>query len=133
MSVDKHTLQKWIAGAELRLKKSRRPFARVPLLNRIKQVARTRQSYTLTEQIDLTRARNFCAQATSEDILFASIDLPLLGKQGIGNDVGLAVASFHYTDREGDEHKLVAVCAYHVSGVVRKTREFKHAIVIPVA
>ena len=39
MSVDKHTLQKWVAGAELRLKKTHRPFANVPLVNRIKKIA----------------------------------------------------------------------------------------------
>jgi hypothetical protein len=129
--MDKHTLQKWIAGAELRLKKTRKPFARVPLLNRIKKVAESRQSYVLAEKVDLTQARNFCAQATSEDIVFASIQLPLIGKRGVGNDVGMAVASFNYTDREGDEHKITAVCAYVVSGSVRKHRELKHVMFIP--
>jgi len=131
--MDKHTVQKWVAGAELCLKKTRQPFAKVPLLNRIKKVAERRQSYVLKEKVDLTRAWNFCVQETSEDILFASIELPLLGKRGLGNDIGMAVASFNYTDREGDEHKIVAVCAYAISGSVRKTREFKHSILIPVA
>lgn len=131
MSVDKHQLQKWVAGAELRLKKTSRPLARVPLVNRIKKLADQTRICTLTEKIDLTRARNFRAQETSEDLLFASIELPMLGKRGIGNDVGMAVASFDYTDREGHEHSLIAICAYTVSGVVRKTRELKNVMVIP--
>ena len=129
--MDKHTLQKWIVGAELRLKKMRKPFAKVPFLNRIKKVAESRQSYVLKEKVDLTRARNFSAQATSEDIMFASIQLPLIGKRGVGNDVGMAVANFDYTDREGDEHKITAVCAYVISGSVRKNRELKHVMIIP--
>ena len=49
--------------------------------------------------------------------------MPVIGKQGVGNDVGMAVASFgDYTDKEGDEHGIIAVCAYIVSGVVRKER-----------
>ena len=47
MSVDKHTLQKWVAGAELRLKKSHKPFAKVPLVNRIKKVADRTHNYVL--------------------------------------------------------------------------------------
>ena len=133
MSVDRHTLQQWVAGAELRLRKKSRPFAKVPLINRIKKMARTTRDYVLTEKIDLTRARNFHAQEASEDILFASIQSPLLGKQGFGNDVGMAVASFRYTDREGDEHDIIAVCAYAISGTVRKTRELKKTILIPLA
>ena len=132
MSVDKHTLQKWVAGAELRVEKSHKPFANVPLVNRIKKIAGSTRNYTLTEKIDLTKARDFRAQETHEDILFASIHLPILGKRATGNEVGLAVASFNYRDREGEEHKIIAICAYTVSGVVRKTREVKHKILIPV-
>jgi len=131
MSVEKHTLQGWVAGAELRLQKTRRPFARMPLLNRIKKVAERTQGYTLTEKIDLTRARHFRVQESSEDFLFASVKLPVIGKQGVGNDVGIAVASFDYTDGEGDEHRVIAVCAYLVSGTIRKSRELKQVIAIP--
>jgi hypothetical protein len=45
----------------------------------------------------------------------------------------MAVASFYCTDREGDEHTVIAICAYTVSGVVRKTRELKQTILIPMA
>jgi hypothetical protein len=131
MSVDKHTLQKWVAGAELRLKKSHQPFAKVPLVNRIKKIAGRTRNYILTEKVDLTRARDFSAQETCEDILFASIHLPILGKRGTGNDVGMAVASFDYTDKEGDDHRIIAICAYTVSGLMRKTREHKHTMLIP--
>ena len=124
-------MQKWVAGAELRLRKTSRPFAKVPLVNRIKMVAGSTRNYTLTERVDLTRARDFRAQEAAEDILFASVQLPIIGKQGIGNDVGMAVASFDYTDREGDEHPVIAICAYTVSGVVRKTRELKQTILMP--
>jgi hypothetical protein len=96
-------------------------------------VAAHERNYLLTEKVDLTKARNFHAQETSEDILVASIRLPLFGKQGIGNDVGMAVASFDYTDGEGDGHTVIAVCAYTVTGVVRKVRELKHTILIPLA
>jgi hypothetical protein len=133
MSVDKHTLQKWVAGAEVRFKKTRKRFAKVPLVNRIGKLSESKRNYILAEKVDLTRARDFCAQETSEDILFASLQLPIIGKRGIGNDVGIAVASFNYTDKEGDEHKIIAICAYTVSGVVRKTRELKHTIMIPMA
>ena len=126
MSVDKHTLQGWVAGAELRLKKSRWPFANVPLLNRIKKVAEREQEFVLTEKIDLTRAKHFRVQESAEDFLFASIHLPV-----VGNDVGIAVASFDYTDTAGDEHNVIAVCAYTVSGTIRKRRELKQVIVIP--
>ena len=129
--MDKHTLQKWVAGAELRLKKSHKPFANVPLVNRIKKVAGSTRTYTLTERIDLTKAWDFRAQETAEDILFASIQLPFIGKQGVGNDVGMAVASFYYTDKEGDDHRIIAICAYTISGAVRKTRELKQTILIP--
>ena len=131
MSVDKHTLQGWVAGAELRLKKSRRPFANVPLLNRIKKVAEREQEFVLTEKIDLTRAKHFRVQESAEDFLFASIRLPVVGKQGVGNDVGIAVASFDYTDTAGDKHNVIAVCAYTVSGTIRKRRELKQVIAIP--
>jgi hypothetical protein len=131
MSIDKHTLQKWVAGAELRLTKTHKPFAGMPLVGRIKKLAQRAQEYVLTEKIDLTRARDFRAQETSEDLLFASIQLPVIGKRGIGNDVGMAVASFNYTDTEGDEHSVIAVCAYVINGVVRKERKVKHVLVIP--
>jgi hypothetical protein len=133
MSVDKLTLQQWIAGAELRVKKTSKPFANVPIINRIRKFAGKTKAYVFVERIDLTRARNFRAQETSEDILAGAIELPILGKRGIGNDVGMAVASFDYTDEEGDEHSLVAVCAYTISGVVRRRRQLKHALVIPIA
>jgi hypothetical protein len=133
MSVDKHTLQKWVAGTELRLKKSHKPFAKVPLVNRIKKIAGRTRHYTHTEKVDLTKARDFCAQETSEDILFASIQLPMLGKRGVGSDLGMAVASFNYVDREGDAHRVIAICAYTISGVVRKARELKQTILIPMA
>ena len=133
MSVDKHTLQKWVAGAEVRFKKTRRRFAKVPLVRRIGKLSESTSNYILTEKIDLTKARNFCAQETSEDILFASVQLPIMGKRGIGNDIGIAVASFDYVDKEDDEHKIIAICAYTVSGVVRKARVLKHAIMIPMA
>ena len=132
MSVDKHTLQQWIAGAELRVRKTSRPFARVPVINRIPKVADRTKEYVYVERIDLTRARNFRAQETSEDILAASIELPILGRRGVGNDTGMAVASFEYTDEEGDDHSLIAVCAYSIAGVVRRKRELKHALVIPI-
>ena len=133
MSVDKHTLQKWVAGAEVRFKKTRKRFAKVPIVRRIGKLSESTKNYILTEKIDLTRARDFCAQETSEDILFASVQLPVIGKRGIGNDIGIAVASFDYVDKEDDEHKIIAICAYTVSGVVRKARELKHTIMIPVA
>ena len=133
MSVDKHTLQKWVAGAEVRFKKTRKRFAKVPLVRHIGKLSESTRNYILTEKIDLTKARDFCAQETSEDILFASVQVPIIGKRGIGNDVGIAVASFDYVDREGDEQKIIAICAYTISGVVRKVRELKHTIMIPVA
>jgi hypothetical protein len=131
MSIAKHTLQQWVAGAEVRFKKTRKPLSAIPLLNRIGRIAETQQDYVLTEKIDLTRARNFRAQQTAEDILFASINLPLLGKRGIGNDTGMAVASFKYEDRDGDEHDVIAICAYSISGVVSKTRALKQVITVP--
>jgi len=131
MSVDKHMLQQWVAGAEVRFKKTRKPLSAIPLVNRIGRLAKTTRGYVLTEKIDLTRARDFHAQQASEDILFASIRLPFLGKRGIGNDTGLAVASFKYADREGDEHSVIAICAYTVSGVVKKTRVLRQVITVP--
>lgn len=133
MSVDKHTLQQWVAGAEVRFKKTRKRFSGVPLVNRVERLAEATQEYVLTEKIDLTKAKDFRAQDATEDILFASVDLPLLGKRAIGNDTGMAVASFKYVDREGEEHNLIAICAYEISGMVRKTRELKKVIVIPMA
>ena len=131
MSVSKLTLQQWVAGAELRVKKSHRPFAKLPLVSRVKKVAEHLQARSFVEKIDLTRAANFRAQTASEDLLFASVDLPVFGKRGIGNDVGLAVASFDYADAEGDKYSLIAVCAYTLSGVVGKKREVKKVLVIP--
>ena len=109
MSVDKHTLQQWVAGAEIRFKKTRKPLSAIPLVNLIGRLAEAQQDYVLTERVDLTRARDFHAQQTAEDILFASIQMPLLGKQGVGNDTGMAVASFRYEDREGDVHDVIAI------------------------
>ena len=131
MSVDKHMLQKWVAGAAVRFRKTRNPFAQVPILNRIPSLAEITWDRTHEEKIDLTRARDFSALETSEDILFASFDLPVFGKCGIGNDIGLAIASFNYKDEEGDEHGIIAICAYVISGTVMKARELKHIIVMP--
>lgn len=89
--------------------------------------------YTLTEKVDLTRARDFQAQETSEDILIASIELPILGKRGIGNDSGMAVARFKYRDKEGDEHDVIAICAYIITGVVAKTRDLRQVVTVPLA
>lgn len=133
MGVDKHTLQQWVAGAEVRFKKTRKPLAGIPLVNRIGRLAESTQDYVLSENIDLTKARDFHAQEATEDMLFASIDLPILGKRGVGNDTGLAVASFKYVDREGEEHHLIAICAYTISGVVNKDRKLRQVIVIPMA
>lgn len=133
MSVDKHTLQQWVAGADVRFRKQRQPLAGIPLVNRISRLAEHTQEFVLSEKIDLTRARDFRAQETSEDILFASLKLPMFGKVGVGNDTGMAVASFKYTDSEGDEHNVIAICAYTVSGVVKKGRELKQVITIPMA
>jgi hypothetical protein len=132
MGVDKHTLQKWVAGGELRVRKSHRPFAALLLVNRVKKIAERTRNYTLSEKIDLTRARNFRVQESSEDTLSASIVLPVVGKRGMGNDVGMAIASFDYTDGEGDDHHVIAICAYEVTGVVRKERELKRVLMIPV-
>ncbi len=131
MPLDKETLQGWVSGAELRVEKAHQPFARLPLVNQIKPLAEQRRQYVLAERIDLTRAKNFRVQNATEDFLFASVDLPLLGKRGVGNDVGLAVASFDYVDGEGGEHKLIAICAYAMSGVIGKKRELKKVIIVP--
>jgi hypothetical protein len=133
MTLDKPLVQSWVAGAELQVEKEHQPFAKVPLVSQIKIIADQRRKYTLTERIDLTRAKNFRVQNTSEDFLFASVELPVLGKRGVGSDTGLAVASFDYTDREDTEHSLIAICAYTVSGVVGKKRELKKVIVLPMA
>ena len=136
MPLDKHTLQQWVAGSEMRFRKTRKPLAAlasIPLLNRLGSVSETTQSYILTEKLDLTRARDFHSQETSEDILIASLQLPFFGKRGIGNDTGMAVASFKYTDREGDEHNVIAICAYTITGVVSKSRELKQVITVPLA
>lgn len=133
MSIEKHTLQQWVAGAEVRFKKSRKPLSGIPVLNRIARIAEAQQEYILTEKIDLTRARDFHAQQATEDILVASIDLPLLGKRGVGNDTGMAVASFEYIDGEGEEHDIIAICAYAISGVVNKSRALKQVMIIPMA
>jgi hypothetical protein len=131
VSVDKHILQQWVAGAEIKFKKSRKPLSGIPLVNRIGRLAGATQDYVLTERIDLTRARDFQAQETSEDLLFASIDLPVFGKRGIGNDTGMAIASFKYKDQDGDEHNVIAICAYLIGGVVNRTRTLKQVITIP--
>jgi hypothetical protein len=133
MTLEKEIVQGWVAGAEFRVEKEHRPFAKLPLVNQIKPLAEQRRKYTLTERIDLTRAKNFRVQNTAEDFLFASVELPLLGKRGVGNDVGLAVASFDYTDGEGAEHNLIAICAYAMSGVIGKKRELKKVIIVPMA
>jgi hypothetical protein len=136
VSVDKHTLQQWVAGAEMRFRKKRKPlaaFASIPLLNKLGSVAETTQDYILTEKLDLTRARDFHAQETSEDILIASLQLPFFGKRGVGNDTGMAVASFKYTDREGEEHDVIAICAYTITGVVNRTRELKQVLTVPMS
>src|SRR5688500_10959357 len=136
MSLDKHTLQQWVAGAEMRFRKKRKPLAAlasIPLLNRLGSVTETTQDYILTEKLDLTRARDFHAQETSEDILIASLQLPFFGKRGTGNDTAMAVASFKYTDRDGDEHNVIAICAYTITGVVTKSRELKQVITVPLA
>ncbi len=83
MSVDKHTLQSWVAGAELRLQNARRPFANMPWLKRIKKVAERTQGYALAEKIGLTRARHFSVQVSAENFPFASIKPPVVGKQVI--------------------------------------------------
>ena len=83
MSVDKHTLQSRVAGAELRLQNPRRPFANMPWLKRIKKVVERTQGCALAEKIDRTRARHFSVQASAENFLFASIKLPVVGKQVI--------------------------------------------------
>lgn len=134
MPLDKHLLQQWVAGAEIRFRKTRKPLAAIasiPILNRLGSVAETTQEYVLTEKLDLTRARDFHAQETSEDILIASMQLPFFGKRGIGNDTGMAVASFKYTDREGEEHSVIAICAYTITGIVGKARELKQVITVP--
>jgi len=117
----------------VRFKKTRKRFSGVPLVNRVERLAEATQEYVLTEKIDLTKAKDFRAQEAAEDILFASVDLPLLGKKAIGNDTGMAVASLKYVDREGEEHNLIAICAYEISGMIRKTRELKKVIVVPMA
>jgi len=133
MGLDKHILQQWVAGTEVRFKKTRKPLTGMPLVNRIGRLAESTQAYVMTEKIDLTRARDFHAQEATEDLLVASIDLPLLGKRGVGNDTGMAVASFKYTDLEGQEHNVIAICAYTISGMVNKTRAVTRVINIPLA
>ncbi len=131
--LDKQIMQSWVAGAELRVEKEHQPFAKVPVVGQIKRIADQRRKFTLTERIDLTRAKNFRVQNTAEDFLFASVELPVFGKRGIGNDAGLAVASFDYTDSEEDQHNLIAICAYALSGVLGKKRALKKVIIIPMA
>ena len=129
--MDKHTLQRWITGREFRVGKSHRPFAKLPLVNRVRKIAERKRNYTLCERIDLTRARNFRVQERSEDLLSGSVVLPVIGKRGIGNDVGIAIASFDYTDKEGDDHSVIAICAYEITGVLRKEREVRKVLIIP--
>lgn len=50
----------------------------MPLVKRIKQLTEQTQSCVLKEKIDLTGARNFQAQQTSEDIICAPIEFPFL-------------------------------------------------------
>lgn len=133
MAIDKHTLMQWISGAEVRFRKTRKPLAGMPLVSRIGALADRWQEYTHVEKVDLTRARDFKVQETSEDLLVASIDLPIFGKRGVGNDTGMAVATFKYTDELTEEHTIIAICAYTVSGVVAKERQVKQVITIPVA
>lgn len=136
MALDKHLLQQWVAGAEIRFRKRRKPLAAIaaiPFFGKLGSVAETKQDYVLTERVDLTKAREFQAQETSEDILVASMQLPFLGKRGVGNDSGMAVARFKYTDKEGDDHEVIAICAYTISGVVSKTRELRQVITVPLA
>ena len=133
MALDKHLLQQWVAGAEIRFRKKRKPLAAIAAIPFLNSIAETRQEYVLTERVDLTKARDFLAQETSEDILVASIQLPFLGKRGVGNDSGLAVARFKYTDKEGDDHEVIAICAYTISGLVSKTRELRQVITVPLA
>lgn len=132
MGVSKQTLQGWVAGAELRVKKSRRPLVSVPLVNKVNKLAEVAHGYTHSEQIDLTRARNFRMQEGVEDFLFASVSLPILGKRSLGDDIGMAVASFDYTDSEGDKHSVIAICAYELGGVIKKQRTLRHVLTIPV-
>jgi hypothetical protein len=108
-------------------------IAAIPILGSLNSVAKMTQEYVLTEKVDLTKARDFLAQETSEDILVASIQLPFLGKRGVGNDSGLAVARFKYTGKESDDHEVIAICAYTISGVVGKTRELRQVITVPLA
>jgi hypothetical protein len=133
MALDKHLLQQWVAGAEIRFRKKRKPLAAMAAIPFMSSVADTTQEYVVTERVDLTKARDFQAQETSEDILVASMQLPFLGKRGIGNDSGLAVARFKYTDKEGDDHDVIAICAYTISGLVSKTRELRQVITVPLA
>lgn len=133
MRLEKEMLQRWVAGAQLRVEKVSQPFANVPLVNQIKKIADQQRKYVMSERIDLTRARNFRVQNTTEDFLFASVEMPVFGKRSFGNDVGLAVASFDYTDSEGTEHNLIAICAYVLSGVVGKKRDLKKVIIVPMA
>jgi hypothetical protein len=136
MALDKHLLQQWVAGAEIHFRKKRQPLAAIaaiPFLGNLNSVAKMTQEYVLTEKVDLTKARDFLAQETSEDILVASMQIPFLGKRGVGNDSGLAVARFKYTDKEGDDHEVIAICAYTISGIVSKTRELRQVITVPLA
>ena len=55
MAFDKHLLQQWVAGAELRFRKTREPLAAlssVPLLGKLTSVAQSTHEYTLTEKVD---------------------------------------------------------------------------------
>lgn len=45
----------------------------------------------------------------------------------------MAVARFKYTDKEGDEHDVIAICAYTITGVVTKTRDLKQVVTVPLA
>ena len=128
--MNKLTLQQWLAGTDITFQKTRTPLKKVPVLNKLAALKNFEQGYTLTEKIDLTRASDFRVQQSSEDFLVASISLPLLGKKVVGNDTGLALACFDYTDQEGDAHKVIGICAYSISGVGKKTRQLRHAMAV---
>lgn len=130
MGIDRLTLQKWIAGTEIKFHKTRAPLRKLPLLNQLSAIRNLEQEYILTEKIDLTRASNFMVQESTEDFLVASISLPLLGKKVVGNDTGLALACFDYIDSQGDSHKVIGICAYSISGIGKKAREVRHSIAI---
>ena len=50
MGLDKHTLQKWVAGAELRVTKTHKPFAGLPLVSRNNKLAEHSRELHLTRK-----------------------------------------------------------------------------------